>query len=123
MSKPTEPFASLDAKELAKVSGGAARVAASASGSSSDQLTMMLQQIGQSIADLSKNNQSGMDPMTMMMMMMMMGGGGGGGGGGYPASYGAVGAAAQPTYVQVTADGSGYGSPFGGGGGGGCKGW
>ncbi|HEY0482320.1 MAG TPA: hypothetical protein VGD37_32590 [Kofleriaceae bacterium] len=73
-------FGSITPSDLVRVQGGASRVT-SRSGSSSDQLTLMLTQITSSIKDLSTNkNQS--DPMQMMMMMMMMGGGGGGGGGG-----------------------------------------
>jgi hypothetical protein len=71
-------FGSIASNDLVRVSGGASRVT-SRSGSSSDQLTLMLTQITSSIKDLATNkNQS--DPMQMMMMMMMMGGGGGGGG-------------------------------------------
>ena len=77
------PFPSIDAAELSKVAGGASRVTAR-SGSSSDQLTMMLTQITQSIQALSQNNNQS-DPMQMMLMMMMMGGMGGGGAAAAPA--------------------------------------
>jgi len=91
MSKkpPTQgsPFQSVDMKQLDQVQGGASRVT-SRSGGGNEQLTQMLTTITQSIQDLAKNQNQGMDPMMMMMMMMMMGGGGGGGGaapgGGYP---------------------------------------
>jgi len=80
MSRSTpSPFQSIDASELSKVAGGASRVTAR-SGSSNDQLTLMLSQITQSIQALSQNNNQS-DPMQMMLMMMMMGGMGGGGGG------------------------------------------
>jgi hypothetical protein len=80
MSKPSkDPFASISAADLDKVSGGAARVTARSSGASSE-ITAMLTQVTNSIKDLASSKSSGgMDPM-MMMMMMMMGGGGGGGG-------------------------------------------
>lgn len=117
-TKPTtkpdaETFTSVDPAELANVAGGASRVT-SRSGSS-DELTAMLTQIGNSIKDLAaaKNNNSGGDTMQMMMMMLMMGGGGGGGGGGVVAP------AAAPPVVNVSTGVSG--------GGGGCgrgkKGW
>src|SRR5262245_61079512 len=78
-SKHHDPFQSIDASQLSKVAGGAARVT-SRTNSSNDQLTLMLTQITDSIKALSQNNQ-GQDPMQMMMMMMMMGGMGGGGSG------------------------------------------
>jgi hypothetical protein len=75
-----DPFSSIAATDLDRVSGGASRVS-SRTGGSNDQLTQMLTQITSSIKDLAGSKSSGgMDPM-MMMMMMMMGGGGGGGGG------------------------------------------
>jgi hypothetical protein len=82
MSKKSSksPFASIDATQLDKVSGGASRVTAR-SGGANDQLTTMLTGITDSIKNLASNKNQGMDPMMMMMMMMMMGGGGGGGGG------------------------------------------
>ena len=81
MSKPSQrdPFPSIDASQLANVAGGVSRVSAR-SNSSSDQLTLMLTQITDSIKALATNNNQ-QDPMQMMMMMMMMGGMGGGGGG------------------------------------------
>lgn len=79
MPTNTESLTSIATKELSSTLGGASRVT-SRSGSSNDQLTMMLTQITSSIKDLAGNkNQS--DPSMMMMMAMMMGGGGGGGGG------------------------------------------
>lgn len=101
MSNSNDPFVSISSEDLDAVSGGAARVASSGSGSdSNDQLLTMLTSIGDSIKDLAKNNNSGGgDMMQMMMMMMMMGGMGGGGG--------AVAAPApqQPTYVEVSSSG------------------
>ncbi len=74
-----DPFMSIDATQLANVSGGAARVT-SKSGAANSELTAMLTSIGDSIKDLaSSKGSSGQDPMQMMMMMMMMGGMGGGG--------------------------------------------
>ena len=100
--KTKQTFTSIDREKLTAVSGGAARVAASAKSSDLDsKLQLMLTQIGDSIKEVGKTNQSSTDSMMpMMMMMMMMGGGGGGGGGGAPAQV----AAPPPptgTYVKV----------------------
>ena len=71
-----DPFQSLDADQLTNVAGGAARVTARNSGTSSE-LTAMLTSIGDSIKGLASSKDSGGgDMMQMMMMMMMMGGGG-----------------------------------------------
>jgi len=80
MPKPPAkaPFASIDVNQLAKVGGGASRVTAR-SGGSSDQLTLMMSQITDSIKALSQNT-SQSDPTQMLTMMMMLGGLGGGGG-------------------------------------------
>jgi len=84
MSKKTT-FASIDQQALEKVSGGAARVAAtSKSGDLDSKLQLMLSQIGDSIKDVAKPQQD--NSLMPMMMMMMMGGGGGGGGGSAPAA-------------------------------------
>lgn len=80
MPTPPDPFQSIDLSSLSQVSGGASRVTARSTSGSSDQLTMMMSQITQSIQALSQNNNQS-DPMQMIMMMMMMGGMGGGGGG------------------------------------------
>jgi hypothetical protein len=101
MSKKSSksPFASIDAAQLDKVSGGASRVTARSS-SSNDQLTTMLTGITDSIKNLAANKNQGMDPMMMMMMMMMMGGGGGGGGGApMPAA-----APPPPPVINITTD-------------------
>lgn len=75
--KPT--FSSIDRDHLARVSGGAARVAATNSDSTT-QMQLMLSQLGDSIKQVAANqNNSGNNMMLPMMMMMMMGGGGGGG--------------------------------------------
>jgi hypothetical protein len=89
MSKPTQhdPFPSISARDLDKVAGGASRVTARSS-SGNDQLTLMLNQITDSIKSLSQGGGQN-DPTQMLLMMMMMGGlggGGGGGGGGVPMS-------------------------------------
>jgi hypothetical protein len=85
--KTNNTFTSIDPNQLEVVSGGAARVAAASKSSDLDsKLTLMLSQIGDSIKEVGKTNNSGNDMMPMMMMMMMMGGGGGGGGGGAPAA-------------------------------------
>lgn len=100
MSKPKppaqDPFQSIDASQLAQVSGGASRVTAR-SGGSNDQLTTMLTQITDSIKALAQNNNQN-DPMQMMMMMMMMGGMGGGGG----AVAAPPAAPPQPPVINVT---------------------
>ena len=98
--KTNHTFTSIDRDKLTTVSGGAARVAASAKSSDLDsKLQLMLTQIGDSIKEVGKSNQSSTDSMMPMMMMMMMMGGGGGGGAA-PAQ-----AAAPPpptgTYVKV----------------------
>ena len=91
-------FTSIDAASLSKVSGGAARVAATNKSSDLDsQLQMMLSSIGDSIKDVANSKTSSSDQMMPMMLMMMMMGGGGGGS--------AAPAAAPPpaggTYVKV----------------------
>jgi hypothetical protein len=96
MKKPT--FTSIDAASLTKVSGGAARVAATSKSSDLDsQLQLMLSSIGDSIKEVASSKNNSSDQMMPMMMMMMMGGGGGGS---------AAPAAAPPppsggTYVKV----------------------
>ena len=98
MPKPTakDPFQSIDLNQLNQVAGGASRVTARSSGSS-DQLTLMMTQITDSIKALSQNNNQS-DPMQMMMMMMMMGGMGGGGGGAVAAAP----AAPQPPVINIS---------------------
>jgi hypothetical protein len=116
MRPAKDPFDSIDAADLAKVGGGASRVTAR-SGGSSDQLTLMLTQITDSIKALAgQRNQS--DPSQMLMMMMMMGGLGGGGGGAVAAPP----SAPPAINVSTGVGGGGGGGGFGGGGGGG-KGW
>src|SRR5690349_21191842 len=85
--KSNNTFTSIDRTALGTVSGGAARVAATSRNSDLDQqLQTMLTSIADSIKEVGRNNNSGMDSMMPMIMMMMMGGGGGGGGGGAPAA-------------------------------------
>jgi hypothetical protein len=98
MSKKQEDaFASIDATDLSKVSGGAARVTARSSGSNSE-ITALLTQVTSSIKDLANTKSSGgMDPMMMMMMMMMGGGGGGGGAVAAPAP-----SPAQPPVINIS---------------------
>jgi hypothetical protein len=79
-------FGSIASDDLVAVSGGA-RVTARSTGSS-DQTTLLLTQITNSIKDLSSNKNQN-DPTQLLLMMMLLGGGlgggGGGGGGGGPA--------------------------------------
>jgi hypothetical protein len=101
MSNNQDSFVSIDEEKLETVSGGAARVASGGgSSSANDQLLTMLTSIGESIKDLGRNNNGGDQMMQMMMMMMMMGGMGGGGVVAAPPA-----AVAQPTYIQVSAQG------------------
>jgi len=77
-------FSSIDRMQLARVQGGVTRAGGSGS-DTSQQLQLMLSQIGDSIKSLaSNNNKDSSSQMLPMMMMMMMGGGGGGGGGSAP---------------------------------------
>ncbi|HUJ59216.1 MAG TPA: hypothetical protein VLX92_12010 [Kofleriaceae bacterium] len=80
MTQRNHKLASIDRGELARVSGGAARVA-STGDDTSTQLQLMLSQLQQSLAALGQNNNNSSSSMMMPMMMMMMMGGGGGGGG------------------------------------------
>jgi len=68
---------SIDRHELARVSGGAARVAAT--GDQLDtQMQMELQSLTSQLSNLQNNNSnSSSSSMMLPMMMMMMGGGGG----------------------------------------------
>jgi len=98
--KTKQTFTSIDREKLTAVSGGAARVAASAKSSDLDsKLQLMLSQIGDSIKEVGKSNQSSTDSLMPLMFMMMMGGGGGGGG----AAPAQVAAPPPPTgtYVKV----------------------
>ena len=74
-------FSSIARHQLSDVTGGVTRAAGASSTDQTQQLQMMLSQIGDSIKSLAANNQnSSSSSMMPMMMMMMMGGGGGGGG-------------------------------------------
>ena len=98
--KTNHTFTSIDREKLTAVSGGAARVAASAKSSDLDsKLQLMLTQIGDSIKEVGKSNQSSTDSMMPMMMMMMMMGGGGGGGA--PPAQAAAPPPPTGTYVKV----------------------
>ena len=97
MSKK-DPFASISAADLNKVSGGATRVTAR-SGAANDQITQMLSTVTDSINQLA-NQKPAMDPMMMMMMMMMMGGGGGGAAAAPPPM--AAPQPAQPPVINIT---------------------
>ena len=71
-------FVLINPLELDRVSGGAARVAATGSSDSDTQLQLMMTQLSDSIKDVANNQNGGMNQMLPMMMMMMGGGGGGG---------------------------------------------
>jgi hypothetical protein len=102
MAMTTFTFGSIEARQLARITGGSARVAAS---SRTDDLTTqmqtMLTQIASSIKDLSNNNNNSSNNMMLPMMMMMMGGGGGGGG----AAAAPPPPQPTPTYVSVNVRG------------------
>jgi hypothetical protein len=67
--------------QLSDVIGGVTRAAGTSSTDQTQQLQMMMSQIGDSIKSLAANqNNSSSSSMMPMMMMMMMGQGGGGGG-------------------------------------------
>ncbi|HTR50592.1 MAG TPA: hypothetical protein VMJ10_07790 [Kofleriaceae bacterium] len=73
----TTTFASIDRHELARVSGGAARVAAT--GDQLDtQMQMELQSLTSQLSNLQNNNNNNSSSSMMLPMMMMMMGGGGG---------------------------------------------
>ena len=59
MSNNKDPFVSIDDTKLEGVSGGAARGAATTSGTANDQMMTMLTSIGNSIKDLAGNNNGG----------------------------------------------------------------
>jgi hypothetical protein len=90
---------SIDRQALSRVNGGAARVAGNST-DTTQQLQLMLSQIGDSIKQLANNQNNNSSQMLLPMMMMMMGGGGGGGGAAAAAPPPAP--APQPaTYVRV----------------------
>lgn len=91
-------FVLINPLELDRVSGGAARVAAT--GSSTDtQLQLMMTQLSDSIKDVANNQNNSSNNMMLPMMMMMMGGGGGGGAAPAPAP------APAPNVVRVNVRG------------------
>lgn len=71
-------FVLINSLELDRVSGGAARVAATSSDTDT-QMQLMMTQLSDSIKDVANNQNSSSSNMMLPMMMMMMGGGGGGG--------------------------------------------
>jgi hypothetical protein len=74
-------FNSIARHQLSDVLGGVTRAAGTSSTDQTQQLQMMMSQIGDSIKALAANqNNSSSSSMMPMMMMMMMGQGGGGGG-------------------------------------------
>lgn len=79
MSKPADPFASIDLDALATVAGGAARKPSTSDGSDA-QVTALLTQITDSLKNLGNQNSGGDNTTQLLMMMLMMGGLGGGGG-------------------------------------------
>ena len=98
-------FQAIESAELSRVSGGATRV--SGTTDQTQQLQLMLSQIGDSIKSLASNQNNSSNQMMPLMMMMMMGGGGGGGGGAVAAPPPAP--APAPTYVRVNVRGHGCG--------------
>jgi hypothetical protein len=101
-----DPFVTLDAAQLADVSGG---VTTSGSSSSSDEMTQLMSLLTSSIQSLTTNNSSSSSSsssMEMMMMEMMMGGGSYGSSNansaynGYSAYNNAYGSSASPIYVE-----------------------
>jgi hypothetical protein len=65
--------------QLSDVLGGVTRAAGTSSTDQTQQLQMMMSQIGDSIKSLASNQNNSSSSMMMPMMMMMMGQGGGGG--------------------------------------------
>jgi hypothetical protein len=62
----------LDAADLACVTGGASNVRADVSSGTDAQMQMMMQQLTTSIQALQNNNNNSSSSMMPMMMMMMM---------------------------------------------------
>jgi hypothetical protein len=73
-------FNSIARHQLSDVIGGVTRAAGTSSTDQTQQLQMMMSQIGDSIKSLAANKNDSSSSMMPMMMMMMMGQGGGGGG-------------------------------------------
>ena len=92
-------FVLINSLELDRVSGGAARVAATGSSSTDTQLQLMMTQLSDSIKDVANNQNNSSNNMMLPMMMMMMGGGGGGGAAPAPAP------APAPNVVRVNVRG------------------
>jgi hypothetical protein len=103
MAITTFTFGTIEARQLANITGGSSRVAASSrTDDLTNQMQTMLTQIASSIKDLANNNNSSSNNMMLPMMMMMMGGGGGGGGG---AAAAPPPPQPTPTYVSVNVRG------------------
>jgi hypothetical protein len=92
-------FVLINPLELDRVSGGAARVAATGSSDSDTQLQLMMTQLSDSIKDVANNQNNSSNNKMLPMMMMMMGGGGGGGAAPAPAP------APAPNVVRVNVRG------------------
>jgi hypothetical protein len=92
-------FVLINSLELDRVSGGAARVAATGSSDTDTQLQLMMTQLSDSIKDVANNQNNSSNNMMLPMMMMMMGGGGGGGAAPAPAP------APAPNVVRVNVRG------------------
>ena len=63
---------SLDAAQLASVTGGATNVRQDVTSGSDMQMQMMMQQLSSSIQQIQNGGQNSMSSMMPMMMMMMM---------------------------------------------------
>ena len=66
------PFILINALELDRVSGGAARVAATSTDTDT-QMQLMMTQLSDSIKDVANNQNNSSSQMMLPMMMMMMG--------------------------------------------------
>lgn len=100
MSHRNRTFSSIDRDHLARVSGGAARVAATSSDTST-QMQLMLSQLGDSIKQVAASQNNNSSNMMLPMMMMMMMGGGGGGSSAAAAPAPAPAPAPSGTYVKI----------------------
>jgi len=79
MSKMSKnKFMSIARHQLSDVTGGVTRAAGTSATDQTQQLQMMMSQIGDSIKSLASNQNNNSSSMMMPMMMMMMGQGGGG---------------------------------------------
>jgi len=98
----TMKFSSIDRRDMARVTGGTARVASTSSSSDlAAQLQAMTSSIGDSIKDLANNQNNSSNSMLPMIMMMAMGGMGGGGGASAAAAAPPPAPPPQGTFVKV----------------------